>query len=168
MTFECVDPIDRHLQMCFAGPVSTRASKQSLEIGMYGGHKLFASEADIDSEGLSPAWSVPIASKKETPTVLMKHNAAELELPDELQLDGPAQAQAAILGDQKERRAPSPEACEPNRPLLRDKLKIGPRAALNARIQEGRAVPQQDADEANDKKRPAAQTYPPHLVNILT
>ena len=136
---------------------------------MHGGHKLYVSEADIDSEGWSPACSVPVAGKKETPTVLMKHNAGEFELPDELQLDGPALKLKLPFLEIKEKGVLlRPKHANQTDLFSRDKLKICPRGALNARIQEGRAVPQQDADEAEDKRRPADRTYPPHRVHILT
>jgi len=171
MTFECADPLDKHQQLYFAGPVSTRASKQSLEIGMYGGHKLYISEADIDSEGWSPAWSIPVAGKKETPTVLMKHNDAELELPDELQLDAPTLKLKLPFLEIKE-KGPLIRPKHANQPAdalySKEKIKIGPRAALNARMQE-LLVPQHGtADDPKDKKRANAQTYPTHLVHILS
>ena len=75
-------------QIVFAGNVTTEATRASIEIGTVGGHALYISEPDFDSDAWSPAWGVPRSSKRDTPTVLMRHVGAELELPDEITLRG--------------------------------------------------------------------------------
>ena len=165
MTF---DALQGDVELYFAGHVSTRATKQSLEVGTYGGHKLYVSEADIDTEGWSPAWSVPTAGKKEHPTVLMKHHSAELELPDELCIDGKSTLSLKVLFLEVKGKGVLLRPKHANLPVsemyAKDKVKFGPRAALNSMMQ-GAAQP---AEGKKDNKRSVANVLPPHLVHILT
>ena len=175
MSFECSAVSDPPARMFFAGNVSTRASTKSIEIGTVGGHKLYLSEPDFDSDAWTPAWGVPFSSKKDTPTVLMRHVDAELDLPEGLIVHGDDGQPLSNINV----KFPYLEVNQCGQ-LLRPKLPdvtvnkdqlFGPRGGWSAAVNPEPEVPQADGQQAEppaERKRKATSSIPQSIRHILS